>query len=181
MPNDGWRYQGRQYHQWFGHGTKAKDDTKDDPRPDLGQLDDRIRWIAMTAIAAVPASKRHHAALRFDAKATGELVATMRASVGGLSITKERYSRAVFGRPPGDKVVEHMRDAARLVATARTHADMRAATDALGAGMQAVGLDSWRRFLTGASKMAEDSGLGTMAGAAFQSLQTWSPFNSCPP
>lgn len=53
----------------------------------------------------------------------------------------------------------HLRDAAVRVASAKTYADMRDASDSLGRGMQEVGLDNWSRFLVSASQQAQASGL----------------------
>ncbi len=67
MPEQGgWVYQGRQYHMWFGHGTKPQDETPDSGKDALGSLDQRIRMLGPTAIAGLPQSKRYHAAASFS-------------------------------------------------------------------------------------------------------------------
>ena len=70
--NDSWVYQGRQYHMWFGHGTKP-DSEKALPPPKgaLASLQDRIHNLGYTLAAGLPASKRHHAVAPLDAAIKG--------------------------------------------------------------------------------------------------------------
>ena len=63
--HNGWMYQGRQSHMWFGHGTKPVDGSAAaDAKPDLGSIDERIHNLGHTLVAGLPASKRHHSAAR---------------------------------------------------------------------------------------------------------------------
>lgn len=153
MPEQGgWVYQGRQFHMWFGHGTKPQDAPSE--KNGLGSLDERVRILGSTAIAGLPQSKRHHAAASFDGPTLDRLVETMRAWVGKLSLGHVDFAARFFGPPANSPVVEHLRRSAEIVAGAATRAKMRDATDEFAAGMMAVGLDGWRRFLTDAHERA---------------------------
>ncbi len=153
MPEQGgWVYQGRQFHMWFGHGTKPQDAPSE--KNGLGSLDERVRILGSTAIAGLPQSKRHHAAASFDGPTLDRLVETMRAWVGKLSLGHVDFAARFFGRPANSLVVEHLRRSAEIIAGAATRAQMRDATDEFAAGMMAVGLDGWRRFLTDAHERA---------------------------
>jgi len=72
--HDSWIYQGRQYHMWFGNGTKPIDTSPQSTAKDvLPSLQDRIHNIGHTFVAGLPASKRHHAAARLGAADHGRL------------------------------------------------------------------------------------------------------------
>ena len=153
MPErEGWAYQGRQYHMWFGHGTKPPDALS--AKSGLGSLDQRVRILGSTVVAGLPQSKRHHIAASFDGPTLDRLVETMRAWVGGLKLSHADYASRFFDRPASSPVVEHLRRSAVLIASATTSAQMRDATDEFAAGMMAVGLDRWQSFLADAHKRA---------------------------
>jgi hypothetical protein len=164
MANDGWVYQGRQEHGWFGDGRKPGGDLPDSDVVGQG-LDDRIRGLGRAAVAAIPARQRHHAAASFDAAALARLVRVMRAWVGGLHLSPAEFASRFIGRAVDDPVVEHFRTAAERVAGAWTQTDLREATGALAAGMLGVGLDRWRRELGELETRAEVQGNGS-AGAS---------------
>lgn len=155
MSQDGWMWQGRQQHGWFGHGTKPPDASPAGSGRSPGggygtapaTLDERIRALGHAAVAGLPASKRHHPAATFDGPALDRLVGATRAWVGGLRLDGATFAARFFGASPNVPAVKHLRRAAELVAGANTSADIRAATDELAAGMLAVGLDRWPRFL----------------------------------
>lgn len=64
---DGWIYQGRQYHMWFGHGTRPKDDVASPATEDaISAIAERIHDLGHVLMAGLPASKRHHAAARLS-------------------------------------------------------------------------------------------------------------------
>jgi hypothetical protein len=151
-----WRY------GWFGNGTKPQEDSPPDSarqgssdRP--GGLDQRIRSLGRTAIAGLPRSKRTHAAAPFNGAALDRLTTAMGAWVGGLRLDRADFAARFFNRTPDSPAVEHLRQAAQIVAGATTNGAMRDATDQLAADMQAVGLDHWSRFLKDAQDRAEAS------------------------
>lgn len=65
--NDSWLYQGRQYHMWFGNGTKPKDAKMPSVAADvLPSLQDRIHNVGHTLVAGlrVQAPPRRRSARR---------------------------------------------------------------------------------------------------------------------
>lgn len=143
--NDGWMWQGRQHHQWFGHGTKPKDGAA--TKSAAGDLAARIHGLGHTLVASLPRPQRHHAALRMDAQDHARLDRVLVAIVGGLRATATSFAAHFFAAPPDAPYVGPFREAARLVAAAETQADLRDASDALAGAATAVGLDRWRGFL----------------------------------
>jgi hypothetical protein len=143
VADDSWQYQGRQYHMWFGHGTKPKDD----PTVVARSLEENIRAIAGAAIAGLPQNKRYHSSAHFSPEAVKQLTTAVSAWVGSLHLPPAEFAARFFGRDATSPIVEYLREVAMRVASARNYADIRAATDALGAGMLAVGLDRWPREL----------------------------------
>lgn len=123
---------------WFGHGTKPQDETLDSRKDALGSLDQRICMSGLAAIAGPPQPKRYHAAASFSGLALDRLVTVMRAWIGGLSLDQTSFAARFFNRPPDSPVVQHLHQAAVIVAGATTHTQMRDATDQLAAGMMAV-------------------------------------------
>lgn len=117
-------------------------------------LDGRIRALGHAAVAGLPASKRYHRAASFDGPALDRLVGAMRAWVDGLGLDHAGFAARFFDRHPSSPVGRHLRRSAEVVARATTSAEMREATDALAAGMLAVGLDQWSRFLMDAHDRA---------------------------
>lgn len=165
MSQDGWMWQGRQEHGWFGHGTKPRSGPAGGGNgrghaygTAPATLDERIRALGYAAIAGLPASKRHHPAASFDGSALERLVGAMRVWVGGLGLDHATFAARYFDRPPSSPVVGHLRRATEIVAGATTSAEMRAATDALVDGMLAVGLDGWPRVLRDAYERAMAAG-----------------------
>ena len=77
MSNDSWEYQGRQYHQWFGHGTKPVDDLF---APDAA--DERIAYVANTVIGHLPRAAWGHASAAPDRDALAQLRQAMTAWYG---------------------------------------------------------------------------------------------------
>ena len=164
-----WEDQGRQEHGWFRHGTAPpKLDDKDAGdrfarTPET--LDQRIRGLGHGAIAAMPRRLRYHHAVHFPGPVMEQLVGAMRAWAGGLSLDRAEFARRYFAASANWPAGEHLREAARIVAGARSPADMMAATDQLAAGIQGVGLDRWRQFLSDSQKRAAASSSAVSASS----------------
>jgi hypothetical protein len=79
----------------------------------------------------------------------------MRGWVGSLHRAAPAFAERVLGLSPDHPAEDALHEAARLVATASTLTDMRAATDALARGMEAIGLDHWRDYLSRAAERAQ--------------------------
>lgn len=155
--HDGWIWQGRQYHGWFGHGTKPVEATT--PATAVATLDERIAALPRVAVASLPAQHRHHRSARFEGAAAGQLVRAMGAWIKGLRLSPEQFASVFFDSSPNRPGIENLHRAAAMTAAARTHADMRSATDQLAAGMMAVGLDNWPHFLEGADERTKSRGI----------------------
>jgi len=189
-----WEDQGRQEHGYFGHGTappktgESEGAGGDRFARTSAALDARIRGLGNGAIAGLPARLRYHYAALFPEPVLAQLTEAMRAWVQGLGLDRAEFAARFFGAGPNSPTVEHLREATRIVAGARTSADLMAAIDQLAAGMQAVGLDRWRRFLGEAQQRAAASDLAVpvssgsassngkavapASGAALSSLET---------
>ena len=156
--HDGWMYQGRQYHMWFGHGTKPVDGSSAaDGKPDLGSIDERIHNLGHTLVAGLPASKRYHATARLGADDHARLDRVMEGVVRALPLGPRVTALRVLGMHPDGRGVEAFVDAGRILASAQTHADLRAATDKVAASAQEMGLDNFKPFL----RRADDHLTGT--------------------
>ena len=66
------------------------------------------------------------------------------------------FAERFFGRAADDPVVGKLRDAARAVASASSHAELRGAAEKIGEAMQIVGLDRWPRVMADAEARARD-------------------------
>ena len=152
--HDGWIYQGRQYHQWFGHGTKPRDDAE----TTLETLDERIHGLGHTLIASLPASKRYHSATRLDAAGHARLDRVLHAMVRNTHASKAAFAAHFFEAGPDASFVAPFRMAAQAVATAAVPSDMHKASDALASAAMAVGLDRWRGFVRGVDEHIADKG-----------------------
>jgi hypothetical protein len=156
----GWRWQGRQYHQWFGHGTKP-----DDGSGGVGTLEERIRNLGYTALAMVPERDRRHPSATFDEARREQLTRAMRAWTAGADLPPDTFANRYFDTPPSAAAVREFQAAARLTRDARSLADVHDATEALANGMQTVGLDGWPGFLAEAADRARSADLSTVVKA----------------
>ena len=156
--HDGWMYQGRQYHMWFGHGTKPVDGSSAaDGKPDLGSIDERIHNLGHTLVAGLPASKRYHATARLGADDHARLDRVMEGVVRALPLGPRVTALRVLGMHPDGPGVGPFVEAGRVLASAQTHADLREATDKVAASAQEMGLDNFKPFL----RRADDHLTGT--------------------
>ena len=144
MSHDGWVWQGRQYHMWFGHGTKPAD-AKEEDGPQ--SLDERIKLLPQTVVASLPAKWRQHSAASFTAADQQMLVSTMRAWVARLDLTPAAFAARFLGYGADSDVSKHLRAAAAAVADTQHASSLWRANNALAAAMTAIGLDRWRAQL----------------------------------
>jgi len=133
---------------WFGHGTKPKDvSVAQDAKPDLGSIEKRIHSLAHTLVAGLPRSKRYHAVSRLAADDHARLDRVMEAVVLARPLGPRLTALRVLGMHPDGRGVRAFVDVGRLLASAQTHADLRAATDMLAKSAQEMGFDDFKPFL----------------------------------
>ena len=151
-----WEDQGRQYHMWFGHGTSGKTD------------DARFGRNVFGVIGHLPAASRS----RWDGMLSHGMAKSVVDVLHGLSEASgppaSRFG-ALLPDTVGAMAADRLQAAGRAAASARTTDGERAASIALAAAVQAVGLDGWPRFVaqtgaqTGATQPAQSP---TTQGAA---------------
>ena len=152
--HDGWEYQGRQSHGWFGNGTKPPDQSASERE----SLAERIHGLGHTLLASLPRSRRSHAALPMGAADHARFDRLMQAMVRDRSLSPAAFAARFFDTDAGAPYVGPFRRAAQLVADAGTAAQMRDASDQVAAGVLAVGLDRWLPFLREADGRATGRG-----------------------
>lgn len=130
--SDGWVYQGRQYHMWFGHGTKPKDAKPGSaPKDALPSLQDRIHDVGHTLVAGLPASKRHHAAVRLSVADHGRLDRLLTGVAHAHPLGPRLVSLRVLGKNADAPGIGAFVKAGAVLRTASTNADLREADDHL--------------------------------------------------
>ena len=159
--HDGWMYQGRQDHGWFGHGTgPGVFSAALRPAQSAAVIEQRIRDIGHTLIAGLPASKRSHDATRLSDNDRARLTRLLTAVVQALPLGLPGIARRIFGKDPDTPGIDGFAQAAGLLRDGRDNADLRAATDALGKAALDIGLDHFKGFLREADEhLAERGGL----------------------
>ncbi len=153
-----WQNQGRQEHGWFGHGT-SPDLGNSSPARGLfgpGRLDERAAAVSCGSLAALPRSLRRHASALHEFGAAKRLQTLLARWSDGLRLSQAAFASRFFGRGADDKAVQALRAAAQGLAAAKDHDGLRHASERVAAAMQAVGLDSWQRFLADAQARADD-------------------------
>ena len=117
------------------------------------------------ALAVLPRSLRRHASAlhEFGARRLQALLARWS---GGLRLSQAAFASRFFGRSADDKAVQALRATAQDLATAKDHNGLRRASEQVAAAMQAVGLDSWQRFLADAQARADDPAIRAAVAAS---------------
>ncbi len=144
---DGWIYQGRQYHMWFGHGTKPK-----------GTLDDRIHDVGHAFIAALPASKRSEPAAQLSADDHGRLDRVLAGVVQALPLGLRLIPLRVLGTSPDAPGIGEFIAAGSLLKSASTQVDLREATDLVARSAEQMGIGRFKPFLRTADDHLARSG-----------------------
>jgi len=154
-----WEDQGRQEHGWFGHSTAAPKDkppvTTSDPIFAATNYAPRIDAIAHTVLMHMPRTDWHREVLSVNPERLELLRTAMTAWIAGRSLDEVAFGQRFLGSAISEVAIERLRTAAEAVRTAKTHEDLANASADLAAGMQAVGLDRWPRFLREAVTRAE--------------------------
>lgn len=177
MSNDSWVYQGRQYHQWFGNGTKPGDDEADGSDADAAtddlfapaNADQRIAYVAHAVIGHLPQSARGHASAAPNRSALDQLQRTMPAWYGARSLSRDAFRQRFLDPATSDATVDCLRGAACGAIEAHTPEALGAAGGELAGAMQQIGLDRWSRYLAAAGDRV--GAAGESAGQPYQVAQ----------
>jgi len=146
--NDGWMYQGRQYHMWFGNGTKPKDAKTPSIAVDvLPSLQDRIHNVGHTLVAGLHVSKRHHAIARLGAADHGRLSRLLTGVAHAWPLGPRLIPVRVLGPNADAPGIGAFVKAGGVLRAAATHADLREAADLVARSAQEMGLDRFQPFL----------------------------------
>ncbi|MDT7953565.1 MAG: hypothetical protein RQ966_18855 [Acetobacteraceae bacterium] len=156
--NDHWMYQGRQYHQWFGHGTAPKEAR--DTRPASAGLfnpesaGQRIDYAATKVIGEAPKNERARWERRMAGPGRGSLKTAVAAWYGASGLRTSAFRDRLLDPYTSEELADHLKAAAKGIVTARTYDQLDAASGKLATAAQKVGVDRWPRFLGDAEQRA---------------------------
>ena len=156
VANESWMYQGRQYHQWFGHGTGPK---KTEP-PRSGSLFDplsaglRVDYASYSLVAHSPRDQRSRWEQRISGANRDSLKTAVAAWYRASALSRDAFRTRFLNPYTSDEVVDNLRSATQGMIEGRTYDDLAKAGEDLTAAAQKVGIDSWPRFINDASHRA---------------------------
>ena len=161
MPaNNHWIYQGRQYHQWFGHGTAPRDDT-DPVRPgslfDPASVAQRLDYAIGHVIGAASRNERSRWETRLGGSSRESLKTLVAAWYGARGKSRDTFRGQLLDPYTSDATVDQLRRAAKGIVEGRTHEQLGAAGEALASAAFKIGLDAWPRFLGDSQRQAMDA------------------------
>jgi hypothetical protein len=154
-----WEDQGRQYHEWFGHGTapvKLKPIVDKNGSTIEDNLEERFRTVAHGAVGALPRKLRAQAAAQLQTRMLGQLTEAMAAWAYGSKLDAVSFAQHFFGRHADAREVGSLRAAATETVAAETRPQLAAASEHLADAIKVVGVDSWPRFVADAQARAHD-------------------------
>lgn len=131
-----WRYQGRQYHQWFGHGTAPREE-KEAGSAKPGSLFDplsvgqRVDYVVGSVIAYSPRDERSRWEARLGGASRDSLKTAVAVWYGAWGMSRDGFRQRLFDPYTADETVDQLRRAAKGVVDARTHAELSTAGEAL--------------------------------------------------
>lgn len=146
----GWEDQGRQDHGWFGHGTGPGGEPAASGKGlfDPGHLGDRAAAAVHGSLAALPRVLRAQGGTVPGAGPAERLPGLLARWAGASSLADATFAQHFFDRHADDRAVLALHSAAREVAGARDHDDLRRASEHVAGAMQvagsATGGGSWR-------------------------------------
>ena len=161
MPaNNHWMYQGRQYHQWFGHGTAPKEDP-DPARPgslfDPASIAQRLDYATGHVVGAAPRTERARWETRLGGSSRESLKTLVAAWYGARGKGRDTFRGQLLDPYASDETVDQLRSAVKGIVEARTHEQLGAAGQALASAAFKIGLDAWPRFLGDSQRRAMDA------------------------
>ena len=161
MPaNNHWMYQGRQYHQWFGHGTAPKEDP-DPIRPgslfDAASIAQRLDYAVGHVVGAASRNERSRWETRLGGTARESLKTLVAAWYGARGKSRDTFRGQLLDPYTSDETVDQLRVAVEGIVEGRTHDKLGAAGEALASAAFKIGLDAWPRFLGDSQRRAMDA------------------------
>jgi hypothetical protein len=151
MPaNNHWMYQGRQYHQWFGHGTVPKEGV-DQVRPgglfDPASVAQRLEYAIGHVVGAASRNERARWETRLGGSSRESLKTLVAAWYGARGETRNTFQGQLLDPYISDETVDQLRRAVEGIVEGRTHEQLGTAGEALALAAFEIGLDAWPRFL----------------------------------
>lgn len=161
MPaNNHWMYQGRQYHQWFGHGTAPKEDP-DPIRPDSlfdpASIAQRLDYAVGHVVGAASRNERSRWETRLGGTARESLKTLVAAWYGARGKSRDTFRGQLLDPYTSDETVDQLRRAVKGMVEGWTHEQLGAAGEALASAAFKIGLDAWPRFLGDSQRRAMDA------------------------
>lgn len=157
VANNHWMYQGRQYHQWFGHGTAPKEEKETGP-PKPGSLFDplsvgqRLDYVSGSVVAHSPRDERSRWEVRVSGANRESLKTAVAVWYGASKLTRSVFRQKLLDPNTSDETIDQLRAAAKGIVDARTHAQLAIAGENLATAAQSVGLYRWPGFLGDAER-----------------------------
>ena len=157
--NNHWMYQGRQYHQWFGHGAAPNDEKEGAPAASGSLFDplgigQRIDYVAVSVIGHVARQDRGRWESSLSQTGRERLKTAVAAWYGASRLSRDAFRERLLDLYTSDETVDRLRSAARGIVEARTHAELGAAGVDLAAAVQTLGVERWPRYLADADRRA---------------------------
>lgn len=144
--NNHWMYQGRQYHQWFGHGTAPKEEDVGPARAgslfDPASIAERIDYAVGQVIGAASRNERLRWESRLGGTARESLKTVVAAWSGARGMSWDTFRKRLLDPYIRDETADPLRQAAKGIVEARTHEQLGAAGGALASAAFKVGLDA---------------------------------------
>jgi len=152
-----WRYQGRQYHQWFGHGTAPKEEKEAVPAKPGSLFDplsvgQRVDYATGSVVAQSPRDQRSRWETRVGGSNRESLKTAVAVWYGASKLSRDAFRQRLLDPNTSDETVDRLRSAAKGIVDARTHAQLGAAGEDLATAAQTIGPDRWPRFIGDAER-----------------------------
>ncbi len=157
--NNSWVFQGRQYHQWFGHGT-APSNGRERAAPPVGSLFDvlsvkqRIDYVAASLIGHADRKDRRRWESSLSQSGQDQLGTVVAAWYGARSLGRDAFREQLLDAYTSDETVNLLRSAVRSIVDARTHNELGTAGAELASAVKKVGVERWPRYLADAERRA---------------------------
>ena len=139
-----WRYQGRQHHQWFGHGTAPKGETQAEPaKPgslfDALSVGQRVDYARGSVVAHPLRDQRSQWEARVGGTNRDSLRTVIPVGYGASTLSRDTFRQRLLDPNTSDETLDRLRGAAKGIVDARTHAQLSVAGEDLATAAQTIG------------------------------------------